>query len=89
MDDLTVITWEPFRAEGSRLRITETSCCGVYEWACQGGQYLVLRGAENGYEETGRGIHSQARQVWNQLAFQHQFKERAPLTWLGLRDSLP
>jgi hypothetical protein len=45
-----------FQAGKSRIRVTETSCCGAYNWACQGGQFLVLRDTENGYEENRRAI---------------------------------
>ncbi|MER6944313.1 hypothetical protein ABT294_09845 [Nonomuraea sp. NPDC000554] len=63
--------WEPFERLGERLRVTETSCCGEYEWVCQGGQYLVLRHGERGYEEAGRGTYRQARDLWDELVHRH------------------
>ncbi|GAA2220604.1 hypothetical protein GCM10009850_122480 [Nonomuraea monospora] len=61
--------WEPYlRPRRDHLRIIETSCCGVYEWAGQGGQFLILRAAESeGHEETGRGRYKHARRVWMRL----------------------
>lgn len=39
-----VISWERFdTSRCQRVRIGETSCCGAYEWVCQGGEFLVLR----------------------------------------------
>lgn len=59
------------------MRITETSCCGAYEWACQGGQFLILRAKHpNGYEETGRGLYKQARAVWTVLISEHAREHR-------------
>lgn len=51
----------------------ETSCCGAYEWAAQGGHFLILRPTrEPGhYEETARGLHRQAREVWTRLVASH------------------
>lgn len=61
------------RPARDRLRITETSCCGAYEWACQGGQFLILRAKDiKGFEETGRGLHKQARLVWDALVAEHE-----------------
>ncbi|GAA3660929.1 hypothetical protein GCM10022224_025440 [Nonomuraea antimicrobica] len=60
-----------------RIRITETSCCGAYEWACQGGQFLILRArCPEGYEETGRGLYRQARSVWDLLISAHENEHR-------------
>ena len=57
--------WEPYlRPRRYHIRITETSCCGVYEWASQGEQLLFLRAAHpEGYEETGRGCYKHAREI--------------------------
>ncbi|SEN80256.1 hypothetical protein SAMN05660976_08351 [Nonomuraea pusilla] len=64
--------WEPFQSgRSNRLRVTETSCCGAYEWVCQGGLFLVLRHTKQGYEETGRGLYRQARAVWDALVIAH------------------
>lgn len=67
------ITWEPYqRAESDPIRIASTSCCGAYELASQGGQYLVLRRSEQcGYEETGRGVYRDALTVWDNLVTEH------------------
>lgn len=64
--DAPVLRWEPYlRPRTDHIRITETSCCGVYEWADQGGQFLVLRAAPiEGYEEAGRGRYKHAREIW-------------------------
>ncbi|GGP05438.1 hypothetical protein GCM10012278_24970 [Nonomuraea glycinis] len=61
--------WEPYlRPRGDHIRIKETSCCGVYEWASQGGQFFVLRAVyPEGYEEAGRGCYKHAREVWVML----------------------
>lgn len=65
--------WEPYlRPPKDRLRITETSCCGAYEWACQGGEFLILRRTSTDqYEETARGLYAPARQVWQALLALH------------------
>lgn len=71
-----VISWERFdTSRCQRVRVGETSCCGAYEWVCQGGEFLVLRPAEHGYEETGRGRYSQARLVWIALVDEHEQQE--------------
>ncbi|MFC5833266.1 hypothetical protein [Nonomuraea insulae] len=58
--------------------MTETSCCGEYEWCCEAGQFFVLRHTEGvGYEETGRGHRAAARLVWAALVGTHRHKERA------------
>ncbi|GAB1819320.1 hypothetical protein HerbRD11066_24840 [Herbidospora sp. RD11066] len=66
--------WVPFQStRGDRLRVSETACCGVYEWACQGGVYFILRYTKkNGYEETGRGLYREARALWDDLAIAHK-----------------
>ncbi|MEU8356305.1 hypothetical protein AB0C27_09855 [Nonomuraea sp. NPDC048882] len=51
--------WEPY-TPGSVLRVTHTSCCGLYEFASGGGTFFVLRHTGDGYEETGRGRHRKA-----------------------------
>lgn len=67
--DAPVLRWEPYlRPRNDHIRITETSCCGAYEWASQGGQFFVLRAAESeGYEEAGRGRYTHAREIWMML----------------------
>lgn len=74
--DVPELCWEPYlRPRGDHIRIKETSCCGVYEWASQGGQFFVLRAAyPEGYEEAGRGCYKQAREVWVMLIA--DFKKR-------------
>jgi hypothetical protein len=58
--------------------VTETSCCGEYEWASEAGQYFVLREArDGGYEEIGRGLYANARRVWNELISAHRHRRRA------------
>lgn len=65
-------TWEPHIRRSPRpVRVTEHSCCNVYEWCSEAGQYFVLRRAGDGYEETGRGIYASARQVWQVLIEEH------------------
>jgi hypothetical protein len=73
------VQWTPYQGSArGRLRITATSCCGAYEWAAQGGHFLILRptGEPDRYEETARGLHRQASEVWAALlafhALQHQ-----------------
>ncbi|GAA3243373.1 hypothetical protein GCM10020216_070650 [Nonomuraea helvata] len=72
------LRWEPYqRPPRDRIRITETSCCGAYEWACQGGQFLILRSQEPGrYEEAARGLYRQARQIWQALLVLHEEEHR-------------
>lgn len=78
LPDGTVPRWERYaRPARDRIRITETSCCGAYEWACQGGQFLILRARRSGgYEETGRGIYRQARPIWILLITAHEDEHR-------------
>ncbi|MET8863613.1 hypothetical protein ABZW11_11705 [Nonomuraea sp. NPDC004580] len=70
--------WEPHVPSSDRpVRVTETSCCGAYEWCCEAGRFFVLRHTDNnGYKETGRGRYPDARQVWTTLVKAHQH-ERA------------
>lgn len=73
------VQWEPYlRPPRDHIRITETSCCGAYEWAAQGGLFLVLRSAEEPgrYEETARGLYRQARAVWTELLLFHELQHR-------------
>ncbi|MFI7452399.1 hypothetical protein ACIBQX_33235 [Nonomuraea sp. NPDC049714] len=72
--DEPVPAWEPYRRPPKdRIRITETSCCGAYEWACRGGQFLILRQTTTGrYEETARGLYRHARPVWQALLVLHE-----------------
>ncbi|WP_406673701.1 hypothetical protein WBK31_33415 [Nonomuraea sp. N2-4H] len=69
------VRWEPYRRRPrDRIRITETSCCGAYEWAAQGGLFLILRptARPGRYEETGRGLYRQAREIWEALLAYHE-----------------
>lgn len=61
------IEWEPHRPRSTRVRVIETSCCGLYEWCGEGGQYYVLRRTADGHEEAGRGLYREAREVWTAL----------------------
>jgi hypothetical protein len=65
--------WQTYEPRADRPRVRQTSCCGAYELASEGGQYFVLRPAEGGrYEETGRGLYAHAAAVYAQLASQHR-----------------
>jgi hypothetical protein len=91
MENPDRVTWELNEPGFGRVRVTETSCCGAYEWACQGGQFLILRqGRDDRYEETARGSYGEARAVWDRLVQHHEFvihtPRNAPPTWLGLRE---
>jgi hypothetical protein len=69
--------WKPYVPRCPRLHVRETSCCGEYELAAEGGQYLVLRpSADGGHEETARGLYAHASRVWNTLASQHRCGRR-------------
>ena len=58
---------------GDRFRVSHTSCCAQYEWACEGGHFLVLRAKPGGgYEETGRGPYRKAIEVYIALAERHR-----------------
>lgn len=72
-----MIGWESHRPHTPRTRVTETSCCGIYEWCSEGGRYFVLRQGEGGYEETGRGLHADARPIWDSLVQGHRHGEEA------------
>lgn len=63
--------WEPY-TPGSVLRVTHTSCCGLYEFASGGGTFFVLRHTGDGYEETGRGRHRKALNIYIALAEAHR-----------------
>jgi hypothetical protein len=63
--------WEPYRTVGSQLRVSHTSCCGLWEWASEGGQFFVLRHTGDRYEETGRGLYRQALDIYIALAEAH------------------
>jgi hypothetical protein len=66
------IEWEPYTSSGGVLRVTHTSCCGLFEWAAEGGRFFVLRRTSGGgYEETGRGLHHQAIEVYKALVQDH------------------
>ncbi|GAA2294946.1 hypothetical protein GCM10010149_48880 [Nonomuraea roseoviolacea subsp. roseoviolacea] len=76
----TVIAWEPHVPRG-RTRVTKTCCCGAYEWAAEGGQFLILRRAPSRgreprprrvrYEEACRGAYARAYAVWEDLVEGH------------------
>ncbi|MET8865608.1 hypothetical protein ABZW11_21945 [Nonomuraea sp. NPDC004580] len=77
--ELPLVQWEPYqRRPRDRIRITETSCCGAYEWAAQGGLFLILRPAARPgrYEETGRGLYRHAREVWEELLTYHELQHK-------------
>lgn len=67
--------WEPYFSHGHE-RVTETSCCGAYEWVSSGGEYVILRRTPGGrgYQETGRGRYVDARLVWHELMLAHRAK---------------
>jgi hypothetical protein len=71
--------WEPYVPYGPRpVRVVETSCCGEFEWCCEGGQFLILRHTEeHGYEETARGRHAPARSAWAALVAAHRHGKHA------------
>jgi hypothetical protein len=71
--------WELYRSRGL-LRVRETSCCGLYEWASEGGVFFVLRYVKGvGYQETGRGRYRDAREVWARLIAEHACFQSKPL----------
>lgn len=65
--------WEP-HVPRAVTRVLQTSCCGEYEWCCEGGMYLVLRGdRDGGHQEAGRsGLYAAAREVWDELVLEHK-----------------
>ncbi|MGI5286657.1 hypothetical protein ACQEVF_25415 [Nonomuraea polychroma] len=70
--------WSPWHPRAARLRVHQTSCCGEYELAAEGGQYFVLRQAEGGsYVETARGAYAHAAQTYVDLTAQHRCRRRA------------
>jgi hypothetical protein len=73
-----VTEWAPYFSRGP-LRVRETSCCGIYEWASEGGQYFVLRRTGDDYEESGRGRYGEARPVWARLLSDHVCARSRPL----------
>jgi hypothetical protein len=75
--DEPTFRWEPYRTVGSLLRVSHISCCGLYEWASEGGQFFVLRRIGDRYEETGRGLYRQARAVYIALAEHHRAEHRS------------
>ncbi|SEH02394.1 hypothetical protein SAMN05444920_12652 [Nonomuraea solani] len=66
-----VFEWAPHRPSGGTLRVSHTSCCGRYEWGCEGGSFFVLRSTADGYQETGRGRYRRALDVYIALAEAH------------------
>ncbi|MEV0306556.1 hypothetical protein [Nonomuraea fuscirosea] len=65
--------WVPYTPVGSALRVTHTSCCGLLEFASEGGAFFVLRRICGGRdEETGRGHYRQAFDIYVALAEAHQ-----------------
>ncbi|GAA1681064.1 hypothetical protein GCM10009733_092250 [Nonomuraea maheshkhaliensis] len=72
-----VFEWVPYTPIGSALRITHTSCCGRYEFACEGGRFFVLRPVAGGsYEETGRGLYRHALTIYTALVEHHRAEHR-------------
>ncbi|TMR89126.1 hypothetical protein [Nonomuraea basaltis] len=70
--------WGPYIPRCLRPRVCKTSCCGEFELASEGGQYLVLRPTgDGGYEETARGLYARAAQAYADLAFRHRCGRRA------------
>lgn len=69
--------WEPFVPRCPKVRVRETSCCGEFELCCEGGQYVVLRQTDNGYEETGRGSRVRTLAVWHELIARHRHQKFA------------
>ncbi|MFI7701706.1 hypothetical protein [Nonomuraea sp. NPDC049480] len=70
--------WEWYVPRVPRPRVRKTSCCGAYEFVCEGGEYVVLRPAKDGgHEETARGLYARTLAVWNELVSQHQCSRRA------------
>ncbi|MET8000587.1 hypothetical protein [Nonomuraea glycinis] len=67
--------WEPYIEYGT-LRVRETSCCGEYEWCCEGGLFLVLRRNVDDYEATDRGHYAQVRPIWEALIRNHRHTSR-------------
>jgi hypothetical protein len=67
-------TWEPHIWQGTRLRIHDTSCCGEYQLASEGGEFFVRRQAGNEYEETARGRYGRAVTAWLDLSAEHEHK---------------
>ena len=63
--------WVPFEPT-STVRVRETSCCGQYEWASQGGVFFVLQRTADGLLETSRGQYRSARQEWDRLVEEHR-----------------
>ncbi|NRQ39808.1 hypothetical protein HII36_49470 [Nonomuraea sp. NN258] len=66
-----------------RLRTIDTSCCGEYELACEGGEYLVLRWTGEGekQQEAARGVFPHAKAVFNELSLGHHcFDQRGSWT---------
>src|SRR5690606_19756409 len=58
--------WKPYVQYGM-LRVRETSCCGEYEWCCEGGLYVVPRRDGGTYEATPRSRCAGARAAWEAL----------------------
>ncbi|GAA2215712.1 hypothetical protein GCM10009850_111800 [Nonomuraea monospora] len=57
---------------GKPPRIRGVCCCDAYEFACQGGNYLILRRNSRGeLEEIGRGRYARAREIWDKLLLEH------------------
>ncbi|GAA3251166.1 hypothetical protein GCM10020216_084450 [Nonomuraea helvata] len=69
--------WTPYTPSGANLRVGHTSCCGRYELASEGGQYVVLRRAADGYEETRRGRYRAAVTVYVALVAEHREEHRS------------
>ncbi|WP_433435392.1 hypothetical protein [Nonomuraea sp. CA-141351] len=70
--------WMPYVSHGGILRIGDTSCCGRYELASEGGQFFVLRHTDDGYEETGRGrAHPKVVEIYTALVIEHHNDKHA------------
>ncbi|MEO3884356.1 hypothetical protein [Nonomuraea sp. B5E05] len=67
--------WEPYAPRTPRLRVHETSCCGEYDLASEGGQYFVLRWNGDHYEETSRGRYGHAVKVWLEVTATHHHQD--------------
>jgi hypothetical protein len=76
--------WEP-HIPRAVTRVLQTSCCGEYEWCCEGGLFVVLRSdRQGGHQETGRdSLYAPARAVWDELVMEHRGRHGGG--WRGAR----
>ena len=64
--------WTRYIPSGTRTRVVEASCCGLYELLQEGGAYVVTRRRRHpSYEETARGSAGPAKDVFRQLVDFH------------------